>query len=225
MRIEETPEQIRPYEKFKQYGHQYLSDIELLAILLRTGTKNINVLELAALLLGDSAHGLLHLYDYTYESLQSIKGIGEVKAIQIISLLELSKRLASNHYKVGEPLTSPSHIAGMFMETLRHEKNEKFMVAYLDVKCRLINYEMVSQGSLTASIVHPREVFKGAINKSAYGIIAIHNHPSGDPTPSKEDILITKRLSEAGEILGIKLLDHIVIGDRLFISLKEKGYL
>ncbi|MGL4797855.1 MAG: RadC family protein [Cellulosilyticaceae bacterium] len=216
---------LKPYEKFKTYGVQCLTEAELLAILLRTGTKDRNVMALATYLLGQEAPYLLKLYQHTYESLQQIKGIGEVKAIQILTLLELSKRLAKETYKVSEPLTTPKHIAGLFMEELRHEKNEKFIAVYLDAKCRVVSHEMVSQGSLTASIVHPREVYKGAINKSAYSLVVLHNHPSGDPTPSKEDVQITKRLKEAGQILGIQLLDHIVIGDTTFVSLKEEGYL
>lgn len=224
MKIEDCPNYLKPYEKFKQYGVNYLSDTELLAILLRTGTTECNVVELAYRLLGAEGN-LLRLYDYTYESIQKIKGIGEVKSIQLMSLLEMSKRLASRTYKVSEPLTSPKAIASLFMESLRHEKSEQFITLYLDAKCRLMSYDLVSKGSLTASIVHPREVYKGAIHKSAYSIVALHNHPSGDPTPSKEDVQITKRLYEVGQILGIQLIDHIVIGDRSYVSLKEQGYL
>ena len=224
MRLEAYPNYLKPYEKFKQYGVDYLSDTELMAILLRTGTKSANVLELASTLIGETNH-LLHLYEHTYESLQAIHGIGEIKAIQILTLLELSRRIAATSYDVSEPLTSPGAIAGRFMESMRHQKKERLLAIYLDAKCRVMSHEMVSEGSLTASIVHPREVYKGAINKSAHSIVVMHNHPSGDPTPSKEDIAITKRLYEAGEVLGIRLLDHIVIGDTVFVSLKEEGYL
>lgn len=225
MRIQDCAEGIRPYEKCKAYGASSLSDIELLAILLRTGTKTCNVLELAAELLILANGKLINLYQQNARSLQQLKGIGEVKAIQLISLLELSKRIASQRYDVSEPLTSPRQISQCFMERLRHERKEVLIGVYLDAKCRLIKDEVISQGSLTASIVHPREVFKVAINQSAHSVVIIHNHPSGDPSPSKEDINITKRLADAGQLLGIQLLDHLIIGDGCYTSLKETGYL
>lgn len=224
MHLQQEPLYIKPYEKFKTYGVHALSDTELVAILIRSGTTKENVLQLADRLL-QGKENVLMLYQYSYEALLQIHGIGEVKAIQIMTLLELSKRLAHKQYDVSEPLITPDAIANLFMEQLRHEKYEQFVVVYLDAKCRLMSYDIVSKGSLTASIVHPREVFKGAIYKSAHSIVALHNHPSGDTTPSKEDILITKRLSDAGRLLGITLLDHIIIGDRQFKSLKEAGYL
>lgn len=225
MRIQECAKDLRPYEKCKTYGMQSLSDSELLAILLRTGTKDLNVVELAALLLEKSNGQLVKLYQESIESLQKIKGIGEIKAIQLMSLLELSKRIAVQSYDVSEPITSPSIIAKRFMEVLRHERNELFIAVYLDAKCRVIKEDIISRGSLSAAIVHPREVYKGAIKQSAYSMIVLHNHPSGDASPSKEDILLTKRLIEAGKILGVNLLDHLVIGDCQYTSLKEEGYL
>ncbi|MEG0951204.1 MAG: DNA repair protein RadC [Niameybacter sp.] len=227
MKIEDFPIEERPYEKFLKYGEQGLSDIELLTILIRTGTKALSSIDIAKTLLVDEQGrvNLLKLYENNLESLMSIKGIGKVKAIQILALLEMSKRLSRT--KSGEKMKwqSPTDVANYFMETLRHKKMEQFLVVYLDTKCKCLGYEEISRGSLNASIVHPREVFKGAILKSAYSIIALHNHPSGDPTPSREDVQITSKLKSSGEMLGIGLLDHIVIGDGAFISLKEQGYL
>lgn len=227
MRIEDFPLEERPYEKFIKYGGQGLTDIELLTILIRTGSKSCSSMQLARQLLvdEDGRTNLLRLYENTLDSLMEIKGIGQVKAIQILTLLELSRRLSQANYGTRMQWQSPKDVAYYFMEELRHQKIEKFFVVYLDTKCKCIGYETVSKGSLNASIVHPREVFKGAILKSAYSIIALHNHPSGDPTPSREDVHITNKLKASGEMIGIGLLDHIIIGDGSFVSLKEQGYL
>lgn len=227
MKIEDVPVGERPYEKFAKYGEEALSVSELLAILIRTGTKEINSMDLAkSLVLGEKGQeDILKLHEYGYESLIQVKGIGHVKAIQILTLLELSKRLSKATYKLSMKWSSPGDVAGYFMEELRHQKKEQFLVVYLDTKCKCIGYEKVSEGSLNASIVHPREVYKGAICKSAYSIIAVHNHPSGDPSPSREDVQITSKLKDSGELIGIGLLDHIIIGDGCFISLKEQGYI
>lgn len=227
MKIEDFPLEERPYEKFLKYGEQSLSDLELLTILIRTGTKTKSSMEIATELLVDEEGrvNLLKLYENNLESLMHIKGIGKVKAIQVLTLLEISKRLSKTSYSNKMKWQSPRDVANYFMEDLRHKKMEQFVVIYLDTKCKCLGYEAISKGSLNASIVHPREVYKGAILKSAYSIIALHNHPSGDPTPSREDIQITNKLKSSGEMLGIGLLDHIIIGDGLFISLKEQGYL
>ncbi|MBE6022843.1 MAG: JAB domain-containing protein [Cellulosilyticum sp.] len=221
-----------PYEKFLRYGVDHLTDSDLLAILLRTGTREMNVQELAQYLLkraGSDIEGkhfsLAHLYDFSYEELQSIRGIGKIKALQIKAVLELSKRIAQDKRQPRIKISDPRTLAEYFMEILRHEKSECFVVTFIDAKCKLMGYQMVSKGSLTASIVHPREVFKLAIQKSAHSIIVLHNHPSGDPTPSSEDLQITKRLKTVGEVVGIPLLDHIIIGDNSYKSLREESYL
>lgn len=232
MKMEETLLEDRPYEKFEKYGLQALTDQDLLAILLRTGTKAYPVQYLAAYLLNnqpavgkeDHQASLLNLYGRSYEELQAIKGIGKVKALQIISVLELSKRLAKANGLKRQIFNKPEPVANYFMEELRHEQKECFIVTFLDAKCKMMGYERISQGSLTASIVHPREVYKSAIQKSAHSIIVLHNHPSGDPTPSKEDLTLTKRLKEAGQLIGIPLLDHLIIGDGIYCSLKEESY-
>lgn len=223
-----------PYEKFEKYGLEALTNSDLLAILLRTGTKEMNVQQLAQHLLIYGAKeqinikqkgSLISLYEFSYEQLQGIKGIGKIKALQIMSLLELSKRIAKERHEPNTKVSSPLILSQYFMEVLRHEQKECFIVTFLDAKCKMMGYQMISTGSLTASVVHPREVYKIAIQKSAYSIIVLHNHPSGDPTPSKEDIQITERLKKVGELIGIPLLDHIIIGDGIYRSLKEESYL
>lgn len=223
-----------PYEKFEKYGLEALTDSDLLAILLRTGTMEMNVQQLAQHLLTYNVKGhvntkqrssLISLYEFSYEQLQDIKGIGKVKALQIMSLLELSKRIAKERHQPNTKISSPRILAQYFMEILRHEQKECFIVTFLDAKCKMMGYQMISTGSLTASVVHPREVYKIAIQKSAHSIIVLHNHPSGDPSPSKEDIQISERLKKVGELIGIPLLDHIIIGDGIYKSLKEESYL
>lgn len=227
MRIQDKPLSSRPYEKFQKYGQGAVTDSELLAILLRSGTKDCNVEELAThiLCLNQKEPSLISLYHITFEELYHIKGIGKVKALQILALLELCKRIARQKYTSKLKVSSPGALADYFMEEMRHLKEESFIVVLLDTKCRMLSYQLISKGSLNASIVHPREVYKAAVQKSAHSIIGIHNHPSGDPSPSQEDIQITKRLKESGDIIGIPLIDHIIIGDSAYRSLKEEGYL
>ncbi len=227
MRIVDKPYYSRPYEKYEKLGIEALTDTELLAILLRSGTTNCNVLELShqLLCLNGNTPSLLSLYNMSYDELTKIKGIGNVKAIQIISLLELSKRISKEKYSESLKVTSPKDIANYFMEQIRHKKQECFITVLLDAKNKMIEHKTIFVGSLTSSIVHPREVYKLAIQKSANSILVLHNHPSGDPTPSKEDILITGRLQKAGELIGIVLIDHIIIGDKIYTSLKESGYM
>lgn len=227
MKIEDSPLYSRPYEKFEQYGPQALTQPELLAILLRTGTKNCNVVEISEkiLCLYNPEPSFLSLYDITYEELLNVKGIGKVKAIQVLTILEIARRISRQRCMAKIKAASPSEVAEVFMEDLRHKKEENFKVIFLDAKSNILGDETISKGSLTASIVHPREVYKKAISKAAYSIIVMHNHPSGDPNPSKEDIGITKRLQEVGNLIGIPLLDHIIIGDGVYISLKEHAYL
>ena len=233
MKMQDCPLEVRPYEKFEKYGEGALTDTELLAILLRTGTTSMNVIELSNELLthfqeetlGDKKPSLVTLYQFSYEELCKIKGIGRVKALQILALGALCKRMVKSGYTVSEKMDSPRKIAELFMEELRHSREEYFVVVFLDAKCRMIGNRKISIGSLTASIVHPREVYKWAIQKSAHSIVVLHNHPSGDPSPSQEDLQITRRLKEVGTLIGIPLLDHIIIGDRIYRSLKEESYL
>ena len=221
MTIKDMPEAMRPREKMMLQGEQALNDSELLAILLGSGTKQQNVLEIAQNLLG-IYRSLRMLKNASLEELMEVKGIGPARAIHIKAALELGRR-AGQEVQMRDNVLSPQDVAALVMEEMRNYDREHFRVIYLDRKGGVLEMSDVSVGGLHSSIVHPREVFKTAIKRSAASIIAVHNHPSGDPQPSQEDISISLRLKEAGEIIGIELLDHIIIGDREYISMKEKG--
>lgn len=221
--IKDTPVEDRPRERLLQFGAGRLSNQELLAILLGSGTRSESVMSLSNRIL---LHfdGLKLLNEATIEELKAIRGIGDAKGVLILAALELGKRL--NQYRPQEKffIRSPEDGADYVMEEMRQLKQEHFVVLFLDTKNQVIHRQTIFIGSLNASIVHPREVFREAVRRSAASIICIHNHPSGDPAPSQEDIQVTRRLIEAGKMMGIELLDHLIIGDRRFVSLKEKGY-
>ena len=223
-KMKELSENERPYEKCLRYGAEYLSDTELLAVLLRTGVKGMNSLELAQKILQTPSEGtgLLNIHHLTLQKLKNIRGIGTVKAIQILCLSELAKRLAKTSAGEGLILNSPSTIAEYYMEELRHQKQEQMKLLMLNTKTKLIGEADISKGTVNASLVSPRELFIEALNQEAVSIILIHNHPSGDPTPSKSDILLTKRVKDAGDLIGIELLDHIIIGNNCYISFSEQ---
>lgn len=220
--IKDLPEEDRPREKLYKHGPKSLSNSELLAIIIRTGNREYTAIELSQRLLTMDKGGLSFLEGLSIEEMTRLKGIGEVKAAQIIASIELGKRITMTSGQNKTKITSPTDVANLLMEDMRYLKKEYFKILLLDTKNQIISIEDISVGSLNSSIVHPREVYNPAIKKSSASIILVHNHPSGDPSPSKEDISITKRLVEGGEILGIKVLDHIIIGDNKYISLKEK---
>lgn len=221
--IRDVPLEDRPRERLLQFGSSRLSNQELLAILLGSGTRTESVMSLSnrVLLHFD---GLKLFNEATIEELTAIKGIGNAKGVLILAALELGRRL--NQYRPQEKffIRSPEDGADYVMEEMRQLKQEHFVVLFLDTKNQVIHRQTIFIGSLNASIVHPREVFREAVRRSAASIVCIHNHPSGDPAPSQEDIQVTRRLVEAGKMMGIELLDHLIIGDRRFVSLKEKGY-
>lgn len=223
-KIMDMPEMERPQERLLRYGADSLSNSELLAVILRTGTQAENVINLSHRLI-NNFEGINGLLEATKEELMEVKGIKEAKAAQILSVAELSKRFLT--YRSGDSyrITSPEHAANLIMVELRTHKKEVLKVLLLNTKNVVIGVFNASIGSLNSSIVHPREIFKEAIRKSAASIILAHNHPSGDPTPSQEDISSTSRIKEVGKIIGIELLDHIIIGDGNYISLKEKNLL
>ncbi len=214
----------QPYEKCLHKGVSALSDTELLAVLLRTGTKGTSVMELAMHILGPQCgeDGILNLHRLTLDKLMEIKGIGEVKGIQLICLSELAKRMAKASAKEGLLLNHPSTIADYYMEDMRHLEQEELKLLMLNTKSRLLGEADVFKGTVNASLISPRELFITALEKHAVGIILLHNHPSGDPTPSTSDILLTKRIKEAGSLLGIELLDHIIIGNNCYMSFVEQ---
>ena len=226
--IREMPEGERPRERLKLRGAAALSDAELIAILLRTGMKGTSVVQLAQELLV-KFRTLPELAGALVEEIAQVKGIGETKAIQLKAAFELARRLSGNTRDNQTPISSPEDAAVVVREDMRLLDREEFRVLLLNTKNGLIKKCEVSRGSLNASIVEPREVFKDAIAASAASMILVHNHPSGDPTPSSEDIAVTKRLVKAGELLNIAVLDHIILGHRTtkrdqdFVSLKELG--
>lgn len=220
--IRELPPEQRPRERMLKEGATSLSDIDLLAIMLRTGTAKASAMELAAAILS-RFKDLRALSQATIEELSEIKGIGPVKAVQVKAALELGRRLASLPAEERPIIRCPEDVCSLLMEDLRNLDREYFLALLLNTKNQVLAKETISIGTLNASMVHPRELFKVAIRRSAAAVILVHNHPSGDPTPSREDITLTKRLQEAGEIIGIDVLDHIVIGDNRFTSLKSKG--
>ncbi|EMS74152.1 RadC family protein [Ruminiclostridium cellobioparum] len=226
LKIKELPIGERPYEKLEVVGAEHLSNAELLAVIIKTGTKSYTAVELAQHVLRLSHDGRLSsLNNLSIEQLKKIKGIGRVKAIQIKAALELSKRVATNDGLLHHTIKNANDVNNLMMEEMRYLKKEIFKALLLDTKNQIIKIVDVSMGSLNSSIVHPREVFSEAVKYGSNSIIFVHNHPSGDPTPSAEDLQTTQRLEKAGSILGIKVLDHIVVGDGKFVSFKEKGYI
>ncbi len=221
--IKEMPETERPREKLVRYGAESLSNAELLAIIIRTGSKEYSSIDLANIILSQDKKGIRFLTNCSIEQLQSIKGIGKSKACQILAAIELGKRLSRSSLEAKKSIKSPQDVVNIFIDDMRYLEKEYFKVVFLNTKNEIISYETISIGSLNASIVHPREVFNRAIKKSSASLILVHNHPSGNPNPSKEDINITKRLIEAGNIIGIEILDHIIIGDGIYYSLKENS--
>lgn len=222
--IKELTKNDRPYEKCLQLGASSLTDSELLAVILRTGVKGISSLELARQILNsqNDEEGILNIHYLTLEKLREIKGIGEVKSIQILCLSELAKRLSKATAKKGLLFNQPETIAAYYMEEMRHQEQEVMKLLMLNTKSNLIGEHMISKGTVNASLVSPREVFIEALEKHAVYIILMHNHPSGDPTPSQSDILLTRRVKEAGSLIGIELLDHIIIGNNCYKSFSEE---
>ncbi|HLR21982.1 MAG TPA: DNA repair protein RadC [Tissierellaceae bacterium] len=221
--IKELPLSERPREKLYSYGVGSLSNAELLAIIIRTGYGNVTAIDLAQKVINMDTRGLSHLTDISLEQLTEIKGIGDCKAAQILAVIEIGKRLNRLAPHERTKVNSPIVLVNLLMDEMRFLNKEHFRIAILDTKNQVLAIENISIGTLNSSIVHPRDVFNMAIRRSANSIILIHNHPSGDPQPSNEDINITHRLVDVGDLLGIKVLDHIIIGDNRYISFKEKN--
>ncbi len=222
--IKELPDMERPREKAMQYGLESLSDSELLSILIGNGTRGCSALTLANMLLNQFGD-LRKLSTQSLTEIKNIKGIGTIKAIEIKACLEIARRFHQIILRPGEILNGSQQVFSYYHEKLRDQKKEKFFTILLDCKHRIIREELVSIGSLNLSIVHPREVFAPAIKESAESILLVHNHPSGNPTPSQEDIHITRRLVEVGRLVGIEVLDHIIIGNGCYVSFLEQKLL
>lgn len=222
VRIREMPADERPRERLIAHGPDVLSVTELLAILLRTGTKQKSAVGVAQELLSEHG-GLRGVGSMSVEQMANVHGIGTGKAAQIKAAIEFGRRLVAASPEERAKITSPRDVFNLLGPFFRDEKREHFIALLLDTKNGVINRRTISIGDLSSSIVHPREVFLEAIRHSAASLIVAHNHPSGDPAPSPEDVSVTRRLKEAGELLGIEVLDHIVLGDSRYVSLKEKG--
>lgn len=223
--MKEMPESEQPFEKCFRYGAQVLSDAELLAVILRNGTKNMTALQLAQLFLSKKDKNLLNLVSMPIEEMQKIPGIGRVKAAQLKCIAELAGRITRTSRAKSVELNEPGSIAAYYMESLRHESKEKLLLAMFDAKCSLLGDEVISVGTVTNSLVSPREIFLKALEYKAVHIVLLHNHPSGDPAPSEADRRVTQRILECGTIMGIALADHIIIGDNRYISFRENGLL
>ncbi|MCY0888915.1 MAG: DNA repair protein RadC [Alicyclobacillaceae bacterium] len=213
-----------PRERLLSKGPSALRGDELLAIILQTGSRNLTVFELAVRVV-DAVGGIYGLLDARVEELMRIPGIGRGRALQLSAAVELGRRIASGPVGTRPVIHSADDAAALVMDRMRYLKKEHFVTFYLDTKHRILGEETSSVGSLDSSIVHPREIFMPAVRRSAAAILCIHNHPSGDPTPSPEDVSVTRRLCEAGRILGIDVLDHLVIGDGQFRSLKALNFM
>ncbi len=220
--VRDLPEEERPREKLIQRGAASLSDTELLAILLRTGTSSVSVLHLAEEVLAKyQDKGLAAIMNISPQEIATIHGVGLAKAATIVAAVELGRRISTKAAQKLEKIEGPEDVARYASPILRFEQKEHFLVLLLDVRNRVLAMPTISIGSLTASVAHPREIFREAIRYSAANMILIHNHPSGDPTPSREDVQLTKQMMKAGEIMGIPVLDHVIIAGDGFLSLKE----
>lgn len=224
LKIKDLPESERPRERLFRYGSEMLSNVELLAILLGSGSKRENIMSLSSRIIHNNG-GLNGIMESTLEDLININGIGKAKAAKLLAVVELSKRFRSFRDGDSYKICNSKDAAMLVMKEMKLLKQENLMVIMLNTKNVVISVKRVFIGSLNSSIVHPREVFNDAIKKSSASIIICHNHPSGDPSPSNEDIKVTYRLKECGELLGIQLIDHLIIGNGKYISLKEKGIL
>lgn len=220
MRIKDIPEENRPRERFQKKGADALSDAELLAIILQKGSAQENVIDMSNRLL--SKYGLSKLSELSLNELQEVKGIGPAKAMQVKALFELAKRQNLSK-QTGKSITSAQDVFDYSASRFPVKDKECFMVLHLDSKNRVIKDEVVSIGTLNVSVVHPREIFKSAIKESANSIVLVHNHPSGDPTPSKDDEEVTEKLFEAGALLNIKVLDHVIVGRDGYWSFNERS--
>lgn len=223
IRTKDLPVEEQPFEKFRRAGIQSLTDQELLALIIRKGTKRTNCIGLSACVIRKAGGNLAGICGITESELCEIEGIGPVKAAQLIGVCELARRIAKTRRSHDEPLDSADKIAERFMEDMRHLKEERVLLLLLDSKFRLIKEITIGIGSINQSILRPREIFVSALKNEAVHIVILHNHPSGDPSPSRADIAVTGKILDAARLVGIPLEDHIIIGDCCYVSLREKN--
>ena len=224
VKMKDVPVEERPRERLIRHGAERLANKELLAILLRTGNRRESALALAERLLARFG-SLPELATTSYEELLTVNGIGPAKATDIIAAFELARRLGESHMEFQGVVNNPKDAAQLVLGELSRADKEHFMIIMLNTKHRVIAKKVISIGHLQASLVHPREMFKEAIRRSSAAVILVHNHPSGDLTPSRDDIATTERLKEVGDMIGIDVLDHIIIGDNRYLSFREQGLL
>ena len=223
-RIKDLPEVERPYEKCLKYGANHLSDAELLSAILRTGTNGISAYDLANnIIRSDASKNILSIMHLTKEELLKIKGVGNAKAVQILCIGELARRISLERASLDLKMNVPSSIANYYMEQMRHLEQEQLVAIFVDSKCNMIKDIVISKGSINQSFMCNREILVEALKCDAVNLILLHNHPSGDPQPSVADISSTKKLNKACELIGISLLDHIIIGDRCYTSFIESN--
>ncbi len=218
MKIKDLPEQNRPRERFLKHGPEALSDAELFAIILRTGTINENVIDMSNRLIAE--YGLDKLFECSLKELQKIKGIGPSKAMQILAMAELGKRYSQSKNPI-KKISSAKDVFDLFHNRLKDKKQEHFYVLMLNNMNYIVEEKLISKGTLDKTLIHPREIFRHAIKNAVSKIILVHNHPDGNPMPSINDLEITDELVKAGELIGIKIIDHIIIGKNKKWSWKE----
>lgn len=223
--MRDLPETERPYEKCIHQGPEHLSDAELLSAIIRTGSHGEKSLDLAERILMARSHGILNILYMDIHELQKIHGIGPVKAVQLKCIGELAKRISGRTRSQSYIFKTPEEVAQYYMEQLRHEPKEILLLAMFDRKNMLIHDEIVTIGTSHASLVSPGEIFKTALKNKAEYIILLHNHPSGDPQPSREDLRVTNQIQKCGDLLEIPLVDHIIIGDQQYFSFCEHDLL
>lgn len=223
--LKELPVSERPYEKCEKYGVSSLSDAELLAVIIKSGSQGERSVEVANRVLNfrKETPGLVGLNYLTQEDLVTIRGIGRVKAIQLLCITELTKRMAKERCTEQTDFSSPKNIAEYYMQDMRYLECEQVVLLLLDTKCHKIRDFVISKGTVNTAMAEPREVFQKALKYGAVNIILLHNHPSGDVSPSKADIMLTNRLVEVGKLVGISLVDHIIIGNNTYMSFQENG--
>jgi DNA repair protein RadC len=216
-----------PYDKFMRLGAENLSDAELLAIMLRTGTREKTPIELGReiLKLAGEHLGLLGLFHFNIKDLMQISGIGEVKAVQLLCIAEIAKRTSNMQAKTDLNFENPESIAAYYMERMRHRKTEQMLLILLDSKRHILQEQVLTIGTSRSTLISPRDICIAAVKNEASYFMLMHNHPSGNPVPSRQDVLVTQKIKEVSDLIEIPLLDHIIIGDNRYISFIEKGLL
>jgi DNA repair protein RadC len=221
----ELPEAERPRERLLAYGADALSNAELIAILVGSGRPGGSALDVASRVLAESDQGIAYLATASIEELCSVPGIGYATACRIAAAAAIGKRISTAGGEKVTAFSKPEDIVSLFMEELKRETREIFRILLLNLRNEMIGKETVSIGNISSSIVDPREVFRPAVRRGAAGLVLVHNHPSGNPAPSDADLEVTKRICEAGELLGVRVMDHIVIGNGKFVSMKKENLL